>query len=273
MYKDKIVVFDLDETLGHFVELGIFTDCLKHFYSYKKIPYTLNQTDFNIILDLYPEFLRPNIIDILNFLKDKKEKNICSKVMIYTNNQGPREWAEYIKNYFHYKLNYPLFDQIIAAFKVNGKRVELGRTSHDKCYSDFVRCTKVPQNAQICFLDDTIHDDMIHENVFYINVKPYINDVMFKEMIHRYVQTDLYQKKISLEEFNNFMLNNMAKYHYSVVTKSHEEILLDEILSKKILQHLKTFFKRDSDSDSGIGTRKNRRKRKHNKTLKIFSEI
>ena len=29
MYTDKIVVFDLDETLGHFVELGIFTDSLK----------------------------------------------------------------------------------------------------------------------------------------------------------------------------------------------------------------------------------------------------
>jgi hypothetical protein len=265
MYTDKIVVFDLDETLGHFVELGIFTDSLKHFYSYKNIPYELNQTNFNTILDLYPEFLRPNIIDILNYLKDKKEKRICSKVMIYTNNQGPREWAEYIKNYFHYKLNYPLFDQIIAAFKVNGKRVELGRTSHDKCYDDFVRCTKVPHDAQICFLDDTIHDDMIHENVFYINVKPYINDVTFKEMIHRYAQTDLYKKQtlISFEEFNQFMLSNMAKYRYSVVTKTHEEIMLDEILSKRILQHLKTFFKQVSD----IGTRKNRRRR-HNKTLK-----
>lgn len=27
----KIVVFDLDETLGYFVELGIFWDCLDHF--------------------------------------------------------------------------------------------------------------------------------------------------------------------------------------------------------------------------------------------------
>ena len=28
----KIVVFDLDETLGYFVEFGMFWDTLKHYY-------------------------------------------------------------------------------------------------------------------------------------------------------------------------------------------------------------------------------------------------
>ena len=31
----KIVVFDLDETLGHFVDLGMFCEAFEKFYNYK----------------------------------------------------------------------------------------------------------------------------------------------------------------------------------------------------------------------------------------------
>ena len=69
----KLVVFDLDETLGYFVEFGIFWDtlCLYLSKNNKEEP---TQEDFNHILNLYPEFLRPNIINILNYLKEKKIK-------------------------------------------------------------------------------------------------------------------------------------------------------------------------------------------------------
>ena len=94
--SSNIVVFDLDETLGYFMELGMFWDALKSYIKQsnlnKKI---IDQNLFNNVLDLYPEFLRPNIIDILNYLKKKKEKNHCDKLMIYTNNQGPTEWAKF----------------------------------------------------------------------------------------------------------------------------------------------------------------------------------
>jgi hypothetical protein len=63
----KIVVFDLDETLGYFTELGIFWDSLANYMKITQNP-ELNQTHFNEILDLFPEFLRPNIINILNYL-------------------------------------------------------------------------------------------------------------------------------------------------------------------------------------------------------------
>ena len=72
----KIVVFDLDETLGYFVEFGMFWDTLKHYYKNKnfnsgKEP-VFNQHLFNKILDLYPEFIRPNILNILTYLNRKK---------------------------------------------------------------------------------------------------------------------------------------------------------------------------------------------------------
>ena len=173
--KSKIVVFDLDETLGYFTELGMFWDALNAYIKYKHIKQSLEQQDFfNNILDLYPEFLRPNIIGILNYLKKKKEKKHCDKLMIYTNNQGPIEWANYIMKYFEKKTNYNIFDQLISAFKVQYKRVELCRTTHMKTYSDFIKCTKVPEETEICFLDDVYYPDMRNDKIYYINVKPYI---------------------------------------------------------------------------------------------------
>ena len=92
----KIVVFDLDETLGYFTEFGIFCDCLNAYF--KKNNYS--DLHFNDLLDLYPNFLRPKILNILQYLKNKKKENKCYKVMIYTNNQGDKNWVNNIKKYF-----------------------------------------------------------------------------------------------------------------------------------------------------------------------------
>ena len=67
----KVVVFDLDETLGYFIEFGIFWDSLKEYVNKNNIDCNINQDLFNKILDLFPEFLRPNIINILQYLKKK----------------------------------------------------------------------------------------------------------------------------------------------------------------------------------------------------------
>ena len=67
--------------------------------------------------------------------------------MIYTNNQGPKSWAESIRDYFHNKLKYEIFDQIIGAFKVKGKQIEIGRTSHYKSIKDLINCTKLPEET------------------------------------------------------------------------------------------------------------------------------
>ena len=80
----KIVVFDLDETLGYFVEFGIFWDSLT-LYASKYLNKELNQDDFNSVMNLYPEFFRPNIMNILSYLKNKKQSKECQKIMIYTN--------------------------------------------------------------------------------------------------------------------------------------------------------------------------------------------
>jgi len=242
--SSKIVVFDLDETLGYFMELGMFWDALKAYIKHKQIKQPIDQDLFNNILDLYPEFLRPNIIIILNYLKKKKEKNHCDKLMIYTNNQGPLEWANYIMKYFERKINYKIFDQIIAAFKVQGKRVELCRTTHLKTHSDLIKCTKLPEETQICFLDDVYYPDMSNEKIYYINVKPYIYDLEFNEMINRLLNSKILNAEIDEPTYcREFILTYLNKYNYIYVGKTDETQNVDKIISKKILQHLQLFFK------------------------------
>lgn len=238
----KIVVFDLDETLGYFTEFGIFWDCLIYYFKNKN-ERTLIQSDFNDILDLFPEFLRPNIINILNYLKNKKQSLCCHKMMIYTNNSGPKEWSHHIIDYFSKKINYKLFDQLISAFKINGKIVEVCRTTHDKTYNDFIKCTKLPINAEICFLDDTFYPEMANDNIYYINVKPYYHDVKFEDMLDKFSKSDVGKKIINKDEdFIKIMNENITLYKYDCIDKKLNEYEMDKIVGKQIVKHLQNFF-------------------------------
>jgi hypothetical protein len=270
--SSKIVVFDLDETLGYFMELGMFWDALKGYIKHTQLSkITIDQTLFNSILDLYPEFLRPNIIGILDYLKKKKSKNHCKKLIIYTNNQGPTEWANYIMKYFETKINYNLFDKIIGAFKVQGKKVELCRTTHMKTHTDFIKCTKVPEDTHICFLDDVFYPDMSNEKIYYINVKPYTYDIDFDEMIDRFLNSGILDKYILNPTLcRDFILDFMNKYNYIYVEKSAKEQEVDKIVSKKILQHLHIFFNIDPIKRHIYKSSNKSKKNKviHNKTLK-----
>ena len=238
----KIVVFDLDETLGYFTEFGIFWDCLIYYLKNKNKD-TITQSDFNDILDLFPEFLRPNIINILNYLKNKKQSLCCHKMMIYTNNSGPKEWAHHIIDYFSKKINYKLFDQLISAFKINGKVVEVCRTTHDKTYNDFIKCTKLPINAEICFLDDTFYPEMANDNIYYINVKPYYHDLKFEYMLDKFSKSDIGKKIINNDDkFIKIMNEQIKLYKYDCINKETNEYEMDKIVGKQIVKHLQEFF-------------------------------
>jgi hypothetical protein len=249
----KIVVFDLDETLGYYVEFGMFWDALKEFIKTHNIPIIMDQQLFNKALDLFPEFLRPNIINVLNYLKQKKSAKHCHKLMIYTNNQGPDEWAQQIQEYFETKVNYKLFDQIIKAFKIRGKQVEICRTSHMKNHTDLIRCTKIPETTEICFLDDVYHPGMVDDRVYYINLKPYVHDLPFETMIDRFIKSDIIDlsqninQNVNVTEFTKDMLAYMKRYNHDYVEKTKEAQNVDKILSKKILQHLHTFFNKNAN--------------------------
>jgi hypothetical protein len=192
--------------------------------------------------------------------------------MIYTNNQGPVEWANYIMKYFEEKINYKIFDQIIAAFKVQGKRVELCRTTHMKTHSDLIKCTKLPEDTQICFLDDVFYPDMSNEKIYYINVKPYIHDLEFNEMITRLLNSDILDAKVAEPTLcRAFISEYMKRYNYIYVGKNSETQNVDKIVSKKILQHLHIFFKMKPIEPTHKNKLTKRIKTFKNKTLKKHS--
>ena len=286
MSNMKIVVFDFDETLGYFVELSVFFDCINRYLKTELKMSELNQDQFNDLLDLYPEFLRPNIIAILNYLKHKKESKCCNKLMVYTNNQGPKKWANMIILYFEKKIGQKLFDQIISAFKINGRQIEICRTSHEKSHKDFIRCTKLPKTAEICFLDDNYYPQMSHKNVYYINIKPYIHDLPFQELLDRFNNSSILQNKmveqnkiveqntiVDVTNFNEKMLIFFKEYNFDIIEKKADDYNIDKILSKKIMIHLQDFFrlslKNDNNNNKYTKTKKNYHKKPKNKTRSI----
>ena len=259
----KIVVFDLDETLGYFTEFGIFWDSLSHYLKTNN-KQVLSQTDFNEILDLYPEFLRPNIINILIYLKTKKESKCCHKMLIYTNNTGPREWSRHIIDYFEAKINYKIIDQVISAFKINGKAIEICRTTHSKTHSDLVRCTKIPLNAEICFLDDTFYPGMANDNIYYINVKPYYYDLKFDYMLEKFKNSAIGKRKIGNDaNFDDIIMSQIKLYKYETLDKEQKEYEVDKILGKHIITHLQEFFNKSKKNKTlkNVGKKRNKTQR------------
>lgn len=283
----KYIVFDVDETLGYFSQLGAFMDALSFYY--KDFSGSVFER-FNEILDLYPEFIRPKMIETLKYIHEKKRSGKCSGVFIYTNNQGPRLWVQHIAKYFDYKVgnvDSNLFDKIIAAYMVNGKVVEQGRTSQNKTYDDLLRITGISPQAEVCFVDDLNHPDMRHENVLYLNVKPYIKTLPVIEMIQRYLKSYL-SKNISSRDIKEFsdairermgIIKNQNISHINLhesnyislntqvgFTASREDMEY-KASGDKLLNYIKLFLKIKQHSRRGtkMNTVNDSRTRRHNR--------
>ena len=246
----KVVVFDLDETLGSFGQFGSFCMLLDEYYDDDDKAYNI----FNELLDLYPEYPRPYILNVLRYLLQKKKDGKCKAVMIYTNNQGERAWVEHIKAYFETKLKSKIFEQIISAFKVDGKVVEVNRTTHDKTINDFFRCTKLPKDIEICFVDDLFHPRMEDDNVYYIHVKGYKHylpsSVIIKRFLNSNLAKDMKDNQVEREKFTSYM---MSRLNYNITEKDKDDQEMDVIISKKMLEHMKGFFKEDKDKNMDMG--------------------
>lgn len=295
MTKGKYIVFDVDETLGYFSQLGSFIDAISF---YNKDFSGSAYERFNEILDLFPEFVRPKMIEILKYIHEKKVSGTCSGLFIYTNNQGPRSWVQHIAKYFDYKVgnverndrndnNASLFDKIIAAYMINGKIVEPGRTSQNKSYDDLLRITGISSQAEVCFVDDLNHPEMRHENVLYLNVKPYVKTLSTDEMIQRYLKSPLAATIVDTREFtaaisermgsvkkqNRVNLNLHDANYISLNTPFDNASAREDVEFKasgdKLFNYIKLFLKTKAHSKRGTkahsfrGDSQTRRRRHH----------
>ena len=267
---DKYAVFDVDETLGYFSQFGAFVDALNNYYSdFSRVVFD----NFNELLDLYPEFIRPNMIEILKYVSQKKKEGACKGIIIYTNNQGPRIWVANISKYFDYKVGTQVFDQIIAAFKVNGKIVQEGRTTQNKTYDDLVHVANIPKTSEICFIDDLNHPGMRHPNVLYINVKPYVETLPTSTLINRYLDSNLgknilpqnrekfsksIKKRMGVNDDENERIVNLHESNFVLLnTPDKSNVYMNananviegyKKMGDKILFYIKLFFKNKNKS-------------------------
>lgn len=241
--SNKIVVFDLDETLGYFVELCILWHGIIDYLKIKNIDYNLDHADFIEIFKKYPEFIRPNIFSILDYLKNKKINGECYKLMIYTNNKRSKEWCTIIKYFYENKLHdYPLFDQMICAFKINNEQIELCRTSHQKKHTDFIKCTKLPYNTQICYIDDVYYPKMHTENVYYINVPRYIYKLEISELLKRFYTTSIGKQEWFDRDFPIFIHDCFLQSKWSYEKKNLNDYTADKNASNNLMYKLQIFF-------------------------------
>ena len=230
--SQKVIVFDLDETIGHFEELGRFIDGLavlhesnQFIHSYHKNAFDhITQKHFNELLDLYPEFLRPKILNIFKTLVKLKKKNKHLKVAIYTNNMGPRSWTVYIKNYIEHKIHNKLFDKVITGYRPHEKNN--CRTTHNKTHKDLLKCMNLSPKTSIVFFDDQYHPKMKHDNIHYVHLYPYNRGIKFLNMIARFMKAN------NKGKFGNSFVFSPSLSKTKFVTTMHE------ILEKLGRQHV-----------------------------------
>ena len=260
IHFSKVIVLDLDETIGSFQDLFI----LWRFIDRQEREKDIDTILFDELLDIYPEFLRHGILSILEYLAYKKSIGECSKIFLYTNNQCSldSEWIYLITRYLDKKLNLnqPLFDQLICSFKIENKRVEVKRTSQEKTYTDIIRCTLLPKSTEICFVDNSYYPKMKNDRVYYIQPKSYHHSLTQKEIINRFLHSPLFTQGSAMELDALF-----SKYHSRNRSTSVDSD--DFIVSQKIMYHLKEFFllttKKQKTRKVGVKIGRFTRKRKN----------
>jgi hypothetical protein len=112
---------------------------------------------------------------------------------------------------------------------------------------DFVRCTKLSENIEVCFIDDIYHSGMVDDKVYYITIKPYKYQISMEKMISTFLDSKLGNKVADKEDFINSIQYEYKKYNYRINEKTKQEQEVDEIIGKRMLQHLKQFFREKSN--------------------------
>jgi len=245
----KVVVFDLDETLGYFCQIGTFLDCISTCSRIRSTASRMYDTrNFFTILKIYPEIIRPKIFAVLKLLKEKKEAGILHEVLVYTNNNGGRKWVDSLVAYYNYKMKSTVIDNVIHAFKINGEIVEPKRTTPDKTMGDFLNCTQLPSNVEVCFIDDLHHPKMFSDNVLYIRVKPYVHVIPWNIMVDRFFSSSTITNNIlslsntgiteSIREINTLL----QKCDVTDEVKDKEDLDIDMIITKRVYKVLSEFL-------------------------------
>lgn len=243
----KVIVFDMDETIGSFGEFVLLHHSLEK--CLEKQPFELDQTFFNELLDLYPKFLRYGIMNVFHYLNQMKNLNECYKIYIYTNNKYSPELPKRIHKYIHYKIQSETFiDKLICAFKVGNQIIEPLRTTSDKTHTDFLQCAVLPKHTEICFIDNTMYSKMKHNKIFYIQPKSYYHKMGWKEIVNMFMDSPVYMKYFyahNRKHLSDYLHNQSYSQNENADNANniiHADLQTDILVYEKLMHYLKEFF-------------------------------
>lgn len=252
-FHKKVIVFDLDDTIGHFEEVSIFLSGLQNI-----VDENIKDKYLHKLLELWPKFLRYGILDILNIIKQAKMKDSNVKVIIYTNNMGNRSWTLIIKKFLEKKIHYKLFDKIITAYRPCEKNN--CRTTNEKTYDDLIKCTGYNKNTQFLFLDDQYHEKMLTKDLKYLKLRPFVYSIPFNTMINNYINSPYSHiiKNCDVPLFKKYMIGylNSGKGYNKYIIKKTKIDKLDIKQKKYIISELNNFLKHNNPLSSNRRTRK-----------------
>lgn len=229
-----VFVWDVDETLGSFGTLDYLVQMLEH-----KFKRTFTKEELYLLLDLFPEILRPNIVKYLKQLRFRMNKR-KQKMIIYTNNVGPNSWVDMIKGYLEFKAKRQLFDKIIRAYKIDDIQVEQNRTDYSKNIDDLKRCLNVNNIKNVCFIDDQHHDLFNSENVDGLHIPPYFIQYDPYVIITRILNSPFKTYVDNVDEFYDFINIHGQPRKYL----NPHEIMYSRIDDSILLNHLSKYFKK-----------------------------
>jgi len=263
----RIVVLDLDETIGSFQQLSFIWQCMVIFLQNSNVVYDTYHV-FNEFMDAFPEVLRPNIIKVFKYLKKKSTTDACSSVVLYTNNQGQQEWLQCLVEYFHFKLQYRLFTNVISAYKINGVRVCKCRTQSSKCWADLARCLELSTadqtHADVIFIDDSLVPGLMGiPNVCVLKVTPYLYTYTNSTILLRLHQsllkgrfTHLIDLIDSIESVELIDFVKEAMYKYTSNNATNKDIIIYKNDSAVWDESLNSFFGPSSFAPSSFAHNK-----------------
>ena len=240
MKPKKYIVFDLDETIGHFYKISTLYNTIWD--------YSDKQINLHLLLELYPEVFRPGMMKIFEYLKNQKIKNKSIKVVIFTNNMGPKSWTNAIKSFIEKKINYRLFDHVITGWKINGKINEPDRTSDRKLLSDFKRATGCKNKDKILFLDDQYHEYMDKKMVTYLHLKPYKKNISNKILLNRFLRSNN-NKIVKLNQWDDFISVYNSHYGHDKEDDDDDDLYHDNnghMMSGQIFPTIRKFIELSS---------------------------
>lgn len=203
----KNIVFDLDETIGHF----------------HQIIYIMNLTGKNTenevfeLFDLFPECFRPNIFEIFNYLIYLRKQSKIKSILLYTNNRNDL-FIKYIISYIHKKINYTLFDLIISFTTTQNK---------NKNITDLITHSNshLLDNSSICYIDDKEYEYMKNKRLYYVKCESYKYKLPYSVIHSRLnINTSI--------QINEHIKSNAQSISYS----------FHSIISKEILKHIRLYI-------------------------------